>query len=96
MHGLFNVRIDVNACNCTRKLYGQKKRESALKVDSERKNPLPNQGIEPASAACQSHTLPTELRPHPSGKKAFTRTHLDDPADEALSHVDKLSGAGGH
>ena len=39
-------------------------RESALKVDSE-KNPLPHRGIEPASAACRSDTLRTELDPHP-------------------------------
>ena len=37
-------------------------RESALKVDSGRKkNPLPHQGIEPASAECRSDALPTEL-----------------------------------
>ena len=40
-------------------------RESALKVDSRRKNPLPQWKIEPASAACRSDALPTELHPHP-------------------------------
>ena len=39
-------------------------RESALKADSGRKNPLPHQGIEPASAACRSGALPTELHPN--------------------------------
>ena len=39
-------------------------REFAPKGDSGEKNPLPHQGIEPASAACRSDTLPTELHPH--------------------------------
>ena len=34
-------------------------RESALKVDSWKKNPLPHRGIEPASKACRSDALPT-------------------------------------
>ena len=40
-------------------------RKSALKVDFGRKknNPLPHWGIELASVACQSDTLPTELHP---------------------------------
>ena len=38
-------------------------RESALKVESGTKYPLPPRGIEPASAACRSDTLPTELHP---------------------------------
>ena len=55
-YGIFNVCRDVNACNycswgCTLFL-----RKSALKVDWE-KNPLPHQGIEPASAACRSDAL---------------------------------------
>ena len=28
------------------------------------KDPLPHRGIKPASAACQSDALPTELNPH--------------------------------
>ena len=40
-------------------------KESALKVDSGRKNILPHRGIEPASAACRSDALATELHPHP-------------------------------
>ena len=38
-------------------------RESALKDDSGQKNPLPHRGFEPASAACRSDALPTELHP---------------------------------
>ena len=38
-YGIFNVRTDVNACNCTRGCMATV-RESALKVDWE-KNPLP-------------------------------------------------------
>ena len=37
-YGIFNVRTDVNACDCTRG-YTDTVRESALKVDSGRKNP---------------------------------------------------------
>ena len=40
-------------------------RESALKVDSGKKNPLPHRGIEPASSECRSDTLATELHPRP-------------------------------
>ena len=48
-------------------------RESAAKVDSGRKkkNPSPHGGIEPASAACRSDALPTELHPHPTLGKCF-------------------------
>ena len=56
---IFNVYTDVNACNCTRGCTDTV-RESALKVDLE-KNPLPHRRIEPASAACWSDGLPTEL-----------------------------------
>ena len=38
-------------------------RESALKVDSGGKNPLPHRGIEPVLAACRSDALPSELHP---------------------------------
>ena len=60
---IFNVRTDVNACDCTQRRMDTVK-ESALKVDSE-KNPLLHQGIEPVSAVCKSDALPTELHPHP-------------------------------
>ena len=64
---IFNVRTDVNACDCTRRLYGHRKRictESCLWE----KNPLPYRGNEPASAVCRSDDLPTELHPRPSQK----------------------------
>ena len=57
---IFNVRTDVNTCECTRKC-GNTVRESALKLGEK---PLPHQGIEPESAACRSDSLPTELHPH--------------------------------
>ena len=38
-YGIFNVRTDVNACDCTRRCTVTV-RESALKVDSERKIPF--------------------------------------------------------
>ena len=60
---IFNVGTGVSACSCTWGCTDTMK-GSALKVDWE-KNPLPHQAIEPASAACQSNTLPTELHPQP-------------------------------
>ena len=63
-YGIFNVRIDVNACGCTRGCTDTCKRvctESRLWE----KNPLPHRGIEPALVACRSYALPTELHPHP-------------------------------
>ena len=63
-YGIFNVRTDVNACNCTRCVRTHV-RESAVKDDRE-KNPLPHRGIEPALVACRSDALPTELHPQPS------------------------------
>ena len=33
------------------------------------KNPLPHQGIEPASAACRSYAQPPELHPHPRARR---------------------------
>ena len=58
-YGIFNVRIAINACDCERGCTDTVT-ESAQKVDSGRKNPLPHRGIEPASAACRSDALPTE------------------------------------
>ena len=49
-------------------------RESALKVDSGKKIPLPHRGIEPASAACRSDALPTELHPR-TIKETLTCIH---------------------
>ena len=64
-YGIFNVRTDVNAGNCTRGCTDTV-RESALKVDSRRKKKknLPRRGIKPASAACRSDALPTGLHLH--------------------------------
>ena len=59
---IFNMRTDVNVCNCTRGCT-HTIRESALKVDSGRKIPL-HRGIKPRWVACRSNTLPTELHPH--------------------------------
>ena len=63
-YGIFNVRLDVNACDCRRGCTNTV-RESALKVDWE-KNLLPHRAIEPVSAVCRSDALPTELHPHPA------------------------------
>ena len=48
--GIFNARTDVDACDCTRGLYGHRKRvctESRIRE----KSPLPHQGLEPASVS---------------------------------------------
>ena len=60
----FNVRTDVNVCDCTRGCTDTV-RESALKVDSggEKTTKLAAPGIEPASAVCRFGALPTELHP---------------------------------
>ena len=63
-YGIFNVRTDVNACECTQGVYWHPKRVSTESWLWE-KNPLPHQGIKPALAACQSDALPTELHPRP-------------------------------
>ena len=70
-YGIFNVRTDVNACDCTRGCTDTLK-EPAMKVTSGRKNPLPRRGIEPATAACRSDALPTDLHPH--AVRPLTRT----------------------
>ena len=60
MFRIFNVRTEVNAHSCTWGLYKHCKR--TLEVDWE-KNPLPYQGLEPASVlclVCQSDALPTD------------------------------------
>ena len=63
-YGIFNVCTNVNVCDCTRGCTDTV-RESALKVDFERKIPLKLRGIEPASAPCRSDVLSTELHPPP-------------------------------
>ena len=67
------LHTGVHACDCTQvfmhvtahKGWMNTVRESALKVDSRRKKPLLHRGIEPASTACLSDALPTELHPTP-------------------------------
>ena len=46
--GIFNVCTDVNACDCTWRLYGHRKRVCTESWLWE-KNPLPYQGLEPVS-----------------------------------------------
>ena len=57
---IFNVGRDINACNCT---WGCK--DTCKRICTEswlwEKNPLPHQGMKPASAACRPNALPTEL-----------------------------------
>ena len=65
-YGIFNVRTDINACDCTRGCTDTV-RESALKVDFGRKKNLAHRRIEPTSAACRSDALTTELHPRPKG-----------------------------
>ena len=63
--GIFNVRTDVDACDCTRGLYGHCKTVCTGRCLWE-KNPLPHRGLEPASVlrlACRSDALLTELFP---------------------------------
>ena len=63
--GIFNVRIDVDACDCTRGRYGHRQRVftgSWLWGQI----PLPHRGLEPASVlrlAFRSDALPTEVFP---------------------------------
>ena len=64
MSEIFNVLTDVDAGDCTRGLYGHRKR-GHWKLTLE-KNPLPHRGLEPASVlrlAFQSDALPAELFP---------------------------------
>ena len=65
--GIFNMHTDVDACDCTRGLYGHRKRVCTESWLWE-KSPLPHQGIEPGSVLhldFQLDALPTELF-HPS------------------------------
>ena len=55
-YGIFNVRTDGNACDCTRGCTNTSKRVCTESWLLE-KNPGPHRGIEPASAACQSDAL---------------------------------------
>ena len=65
--GLFNVHTGVHACDCTRGLYRHRKRVCSESWLWEKK-PSPHPGTEPASTACLSNALPTELHPRPSSQ----------------------------
>ena len=67
---IFNVCTDVNACGCTRGVYGHCERVCTESWLWE-KNPLPHQGIEPASAAWLSDVL-TELHSNPNSQLSYT------------------------
>ena len=75
---LVDVHTDVDALDCTQGLYRHPKtvfggctdilRQSLVAADSGSKNPLPHQGLKPASVlhlAFQSEYLPPELSPIP-------------------------------
>ena len=65
MFGIFNVRADADACDCTRGLYGHRERVCTESWLWEKK-PLPHLGLEPTSVlrlTFQSDALPTELFP---------------------------------
>ena len=64
---IFNVRTDVNACDCTRVCTDTRKRVCTESWPWE-KSPLPHRGIEAASAACRSDALATELHPHTNSR----------------------------
>ena len=49
--GIFNVRTDADAWDCTRGLYGRRKRVCA-RSGLWGKNPLPHRALEPASVLC--------------------------------------------
>ena len=63
--GIFNVRTDVDACDCTRRLYGHRKRVCAESwLWSLKENTLPHRGSNPRqyfALAFQLDALPTEL-----------------------------------
>ena len=61
---IFNVRTDVNACDCTRGCTDTVRQRVCTKSWLWEKNPLPHRGIDPSSAACRSDALPTELHHH--------------------------------
>ena len=68
---IFNVRTDVNACDCTWGCIDTKRRVCTESWLWE-KNLLLHQGIEPVSTVRQSSALPTELHPHSSAFSVFS------------------------
>ena len=66
-YGIFNVRTDVNACDCTRGCTDTVRlRESALKVDSGRKIPCRTGESNLRLRRAGPMPYPTELHPHPT------------------------------
>ena len=70
-YGIFNMRSDVNACDCTRGCTGTRKRVCTESWLWE-KNPLPHRGIEPASAAWWSDARPMSYIPSPLSLRTQT------------------------
>ena len=60
-------------------------RESALKVDFEKKNPLPLREIEPVLATCRSNVVQTELHPHSSFGGGLGGGELNDSGGSVLT-----------
>ena len=94
-YGIFDVRTDVNACDCTRGC-ADTVRESAMKVDPGRKIPC----REPVSAACRSDALPVELHPYPSHRMLlllllFFFFFLSPEGRPGISDVSRLFGIAG-
>ena len=87
VYGIFNVRTDVNACDCTREMYGHRK-SVWTKSWLWEKNPFSHRGIEPASAACRSDALPTKLRPHPL--KIVLDSRTGSPQDRTKTFFFKI------
>ena len=82
-YGIFNVRTDVNACDCTRGCTDTV-RDSALKADWE-KNPLPHRGMEPVPAASRSDALQIKLPPPPPKVIMHNMFYLTDVYQYALT-----------
>ena len=64
--GIFNVRTDIDACDCTRGLCGHRKRVCTGSWLLWEINPLPHRGLEPASAfsvVTLYHWFSVALRP---------------------------------
>ena len=83
---IFNVHADVSdVCDLHTGVYGQTWKLYCTESWFWEINSLPHRGNEPASAACRSDTLPTELHPHPKrgiaiishmGRRVYLFIHL--------------------
>ena len=78
MLGIFNMCIDVNACDYTWGLHKHPKRVCTENWP-EKKKPLPHRGTEPASVVCQSNALPTDQQPCQKYPPAPKPHAPDDP-----------------